>query len=133
MFDLGVIANQSSSGAIKQISTWRSGDNHPLIFIHFSIKAVIWLRSTRETTAASHVWSPQDSPRPQDVPNTSRPKDKGKWKEQEQKQKLETRGKERVGTQNVRELEEHSGDVSDKQRQKQVQSTETLENTTLFI
>lgn len=42
-------------------------------------------------------------------------------------------GKKRVGTQKVRELEDHSGDVSDKQRQKQVQSTETLENTTLFI
>lgn len=66
------------------------------------------------------------------MPNTSRPKDKGKRKEQEQKQKLETREK-RVGTQKVRELEDHSGDVSDKQRQKQVQSTETLENTTLFI
>lgn len=33
----------------------------------------------------------------------------------------------------MRELEEHSGDVSDKQRQKQVQSTGTLENTSLFI
>lgn len=39
----------------------------------------------------------------------------------------------RVGTQKVRELEDHSGDVSDKQRQKQVQSTGTLESTALFI
>lgn len=128
MVDFGLIDNDALSGTIKPITTWK----RPSIFIHVSFKTVIWLRSTGGTTVASPVWSPGHSPRLQDTPNTSRPKDKGKRKEQEQKQKLETR-KKRVGTQKVRGLEEHSGDVTDKQRQKQVQSTGTLENTSLLI